>query len=139
MYLNSINPQERIQRPSNIYFRGANAAFLIFDLTDDYSFSRLDFWLKEILEKSKDICIFLIGTKSDLTCKIPEDKITQFTVENQLEFFRVSSKTGENVHASLNQCLNQMIEKNKEKFGKDFVEVPTQILQKEMDSYCLVL
>jgi GTPase SAR1 family protein len=97
-------------------------------------------WLKEIRDNTENASIFLIGTKGDLTIKVPADKITLFAVENNLNYFQVSSKTGENVDESMDQCINEMIEKNKHNFGKDQVVVPIvkKKVEQESGSWCII-
>uniref|UniRef100_A0A3Q3J7U6 Ras-related protein Rab-24 n=1 Tax=Monopterus albus TaxID=43700 RepID=A0A3Q3J7U6_MONAL len=57
---------ERYEAMSRIYYRGARAAIVCYDLTDSSSFQRARFWVKE-LQKCEEQCkIYLCGTKSDL-------------------------------------------------------------------------
>uniref|UniRef100_A0A3B3BA55 Ras-related protein Rab-24 n=1 Tax=Oryzias melastigma TaxID=30732 RepID=A0A3B3BA55_ORYME len=62
---------ERYEAMSRIYYRGARAAIICYDLTDSSSFQRAHFWVKE-LQNCEELCkIYLCGTKSDL---IDEDR-----------------------------------------------------------------
>ncbi|MGH0155895.1 UNVERIFIED_CONTAM: hypothetical protein FKN15_030107 [Acipenser sinensis] len=57
---------ERYEAMSRIYYRGAKAAIVCYDLTDSSSFQRVQFWVKE-LQSCEELCrIYLCGTKSDL-------------------------------------------------------------------------
>ncbi|CAG0914069.1 unnamed protein product [Notodromas monacha] len=59
--------QERYKAMSRIYYRGAKAAIVCYDLTDADSFREAQFWAQELL-KQEDACkIYLCGTKADLT------------------------------------------------------------------------
>ena len=54
----------------NLYFRDADAALVVFDLTDSKSFENVEFWLKELEDKApKNIEILIVGNKCDLADK----------------------------------------------------------------------
>ncbi|RVE64214.1 hypothetical protein OJAV_G00144440 [Oryzias javanicus] len=94
---------ERYEAMSRIYYRGARAAIICYDLTDSSSFQRARFWVKE-LQNCEELCkIYLCGTKSDL---IDEDRSRRqidyhdaqdFAEEIGAQLFETSSKTGNNV------------------------------------------
>jgi Ras-related protein Rab-1A len=124
--------KERHKSITDSFYRGATGVFLCFDLTDKDSFSRVSEWLQEVQKHTGDPCIFLIGTKADQTSDVPADKITLFAVENHLQYFQLSSKTGENVEESIDQCIDQIIQKNKHNFGKQKI---ARIKKVENQSY----
>lgn len=57
---------ERYEAMSRIYYRGAKAAIVCYDLTDSNSFERAKFWVKELRSLEEGCQIYLCGTKSDL-------------------------------------------------------------------------
>uniref|UniRef100_A0A667YXC7 Ras-related protein Rab-24 n=1 Tax=Myripristis murdjan TaxID=586833 RepID=A0A667YXC7_9TELE len=57
---------ERYEAMSRIYYRGARAAIVCYDLTDSSSFQRARFWVKELQNCEEHCKIYLCGTKSDL-------------------------------------------------------------------------
>ncbi|HKZ40385.1 MAG TPA: Rab family GTPase, partial [Candidatus Hodarchaeales archaeon] len=58
--------QERFQTLREVFFRGADGALLVFDLSNDTSLDILLDWYREILERAGPIPTYLIGNKSDL-------------------------------------------------------------------------
>uniref|UniRef100_A0A3Q0R103 Ras-related protein Rab-24 n=1 Tax=Amphilophus citrinellus TaxID=61819 RepID=A0A3Q0R103_AMPCI len=62
---------ERYEAMSRIYYRGARAAIVCYDLTDSSSFQRARFWVKELQNCEEHCKIYLCGTKNDL---IQEDR-----------------------------------------------------------------
>ena len=61
------------------YYRGANGALLVYDITKPYTFENVDHWLKELREHAKtEILVMLVGNKIDLehlrTVKTAEGK-----------------------------------------------------------------
>uniref|UniRef100_A0A3P8U0N6 Ras-related protein Rab-24 n=1 Tax=Amphiprion percula TaxID=161767 RepID=A0A3P8U0N6_AMPPE len=57
---------ERYEAMSRIYYRGARAAIVCYDLTDSSSFQRARFWVKELQNCEEHCKIYLCGTKNDL-------------------------------------------------------------------------
>ncbi|KAH0785985.1 Rab family GTPase [Histomonas meleagridis] len=76
------------------YFRGANFAFLCFDLSRPETFDNLEKWYQRAIENASEIkFFFLVGCKSDLPQKVEETQINEFAKKNQMEYFSVSSKS----------------------------------------------
>ncbi|CAM1296854.1 RAB24 (predicted) [Pycnogonum litorale] len=94
---------ERYEAMSRIYYRGAKAAIVCYDLTDRSSFDRAEFWVKELKRYEEECKIYLCGTKKDI---VQEDKksrsvdyhtTTDYGDEIGAPIIETSSKTGENV------------------------------------------
>ncbi|MFW9785189.1 MAG: Rab family GTPase [Candidatus Heimdallarchaeota archaeon] len=82
------------------YCKGANAAFYLYDITNDRSIEHLPEWTQIVRENAGDIPIMLIGSKRDLEefRAVPrEDGILTAKKYNLASFIELSSKTGENV------------------------------------------
>merc|ERR1712167_536812 len=59
--------QERFHALGPIYYRDADGALLVFDVTDGESFEKVKMWVKELRKMvGKDIAICIAGNKSDL-------------------------------------------------------------------------
>ncbi|XP_025903297.1 ras-related protein Rab-24, partial [Nothoprocta perdicaria] len=94
---------ERYEAMSRIYYRGARAAVVCYDLTDSSSFQRAKFWVNELQNFEENCRIYLCGTKSDL---LEEDRrkrgvdfhdVQDYADEIKAELFETSSKTGQSV------------------------------------------
>ena len=49
------------------YYRGANGALLVYDITKPHTYENMEHWLEELRTHAKnDIVVMLIGNKSDL-------------------------------------------------------------------------
>mmetsp|Transcript_19301 Transcript_19301/g.32881 ORF Transcript_19301/g.32881 Transcript_19301/m.32881 type:complete len:141 (+) Transcript_19301:75-497(+) len=61
--------QERYDALTKMYFKGAEAAIVVYDVTDDQSFEKAQKWLRELEEtkdsESTEIVTFLVGNKID--------------------------------------------------------------------------
>uniref|UniRef100_A0A8C1SNU7 Ras-related protein Rab-24 n=1 Tax=Cyprinus carpio TaxID=7962 RepID=A0A8C1SNU7_CYPCA len=94
---------ERYEAMSRIYYRGARAAIVCYDLTDSSSFGRARFWVKELQNCEEHCKIYLCGTKSDLieadrsVRQVDYHDVQDFADEIGAQHFETSSKTGKNV------------------------------------------
>jgi len=64
-----IGAQKYFKRYRKTYYNGAQAAFIVFDLTNRESFENVTYWhneLKEFIE-NRDLPIIIIGNKTDIT------------------------------------------------------------------------
>jgi GTPase SAR1 family protein len=56
LYFQDTAGSERYEAMSRIYYRGAKAAIICFDLTEQNSFEKVKFWVKE-LAKNEEVSI----------------------------------------------------------------------------------
>ncbi|CAK4032769.1 Ras-like GTP-binding RYL2 [Lecanosticta acicola] len=75
--------QERFRSISRLYYRGANAAILCYDVTSKKSFEEMGTWLKELrdncgLEAEDDMILHVVGTKSDVVAQDPKRREVPF-------------------------------------------------------------
>ncbi|CAK9110881.1 Ras-related protein Rab-5B [Durusdinium trenchii] len=92
--------QERYEAITPLYYRSAEAAVIVFDLTYQESFQKAKEWLKRLRKErpDPDMPIALVGNKCDREGREVDDEAVQtFVEENNLKYFETSAKTGENV------------------------------------------
>lgn len=92
--------QERYHSLAPMYYRGAHAAIVVYDITNANSFARAKDWVDELLTQAPpDIVVALAGNKLDLddTRGIQTDIAAAYANENNLLFFETSAKTSANV------------------------------------------
>eukprot|EP01006_Ploeotia_vitrea_P043384 TRINITY_DN66723_c7_g9_i1.p1 TRINITY_DN66723_c7_g9~~TRINITY_DN66723_c7_g9_i1.p1 ORF type:complete len:205 (-),score=32.90 TRINITY_DN66723_c7_g9_i1:1043-1657(-) len=92
--------QERYKSLASMYYRGAAAALVVYDITSAESFDRAKYWVKELLINSNEnIVIALTGNKCDLVeqRKVPQDEATKYAQENGLIYVETSAKNAINV------------------------------------------
>lgn len=76
--------QERFRSISKLYYRGANAAVLCYDITNAKSFEDMGVWLRELRDKTTapdgqdPIIIHVVGTKSDVVAEDPSKREVPF-------------------------------------------------------------
>jgi Ras-related protein Rab-5C len=104
--------QERYRALAPMYYRNADAAVLVYDITDPDSFDALLSWYQELQKNVPDCIIFLAGNKLDLKDKrkVSLQQAQEFAKEKDCTLREVSSKTGENIQdlfAALGAALTQ--------------------------------
>jgi Ras-related protein Rab-5B len=84
------------------YCLGANAAFLLYDITRPQTLDNIAEWTSIVRQKGGPIPIMLVGSKLDLTDtqrQITREYGIQVAEKNELaSFAEISSKTGQNVN-----------------------------------------
>jgi len=93
--------QERYHSLAPMYYRGSQAAIVVYDITNPESFTRAKSWVKELhRQASANIVISLAGNKADLGNKrmVEYDEAQAYAEENGLLFMETSAKTAMNVN-----------------------------------------
>lgn len=97
--------QERYKSLAPMYYRNANAALVVYDVTQEDSLTKARSWVNELKSKvgDEDLVICLVGNKLDLVESSPKMKVIDeedartYTEQNGLIFHEVSAKTGKGV------------------------------------------
>lgn len=93
--------QERYHSLAPMYYRGAQAAIVVYDITNQDTFGRAKTWVKELQRQaSPNIVIALAGNKADLANKrmVEYEEAQTYAEENSLLFMETSAKTAMNVN-----------------------------------------
>lgn len=103
--------QERYKSLAPMYYRNANCAVVVFDLTSSTSLGRAKSWVKELqLQASENIVIALAGNKADLTSKreVDREEAEEYAREAGLLYFETSARSGENVKEMFKAIAERM-------------------------------
>jgi len=93
--------QERYHSLAPMYYRGAQAAIIVYDITNYDSFERAKAWVKELQRQGNpNIVIAFAGNKVDLAAnrKVSVEAAQTFCDENEILFMETSAKTAANVN-----------------------------------------
>jgi len=93
--------QERYHSLAPMYYRGAQAAIVVFDIESQDTFARAKTWVKELQRQaSPNIVIALAGNKADLANKrmVEYEEAQAYAEDNGLLFMETSAKTAMNVN-----------------------------------------
>jgi small GTP-binding protein len=90
--------QERYISLASLYYRNANVALLVFDLTRSVTFKSLAKWAHDVRERAQpNVKLIIVGNKCDLAHKrqVNPNEITDFKAQIGASFyFETSAKTG---------------------------------------------
>ena len=92
--------QERYHSLAPMYYRGAQAALVVYDITSKDSFIKAQNWVRELQRQSNtNIVIALVGNKLDLASarSVENNEARLFADENNVLFMETSAKTAINV------------------------------------------
>uniref|UniRef100_A0A2P2KZJ4 Uncharacterized protein MANES_03G019800 n=1 Tax=Rhizophora mucronata TaxID=61149 RepID=A0A2P2KZJ4_RHIMU len=93
--------QERYHSLAPMYYRGAAAAVVVYDITSMESFERAKKWVLELQRQGNpNLITFFVGNKADLEerRKVGSEESEQYAKENGLAFLETSAKTAQNVN-----------------------------------------
>ncbi|KAG9450208.1 hypothetical protein H6P81_010173 [Aristolochia fimbriata] len=93
--------QERYHSLAPMYYRGAAAAIVAYDITSMDSFGRAKKWVQELQRQGNpNLVMVLVGNKADLEAKRKVDtkEGESYAQENGLYFLETSAKTAQNVN-----------------------------------------
>mmetsp|Transcript_2221 Transcript_2221/g.6560 ORF Transcript_2221/g.6560 Transcript_2221/m.6560 type:complete len:232 (-) Transcript_2221:578-1273(-) len=92
--------QERYMSLAPLYYRGAAAAAVVFDITMKDSFEKAKYWVKELQKNgSGDTVIILVGNKIDLESlrQVPSADAQEYAESSGMLFVETSAKTADNI------------------------------------------
>ena len=105
--------QEKYKSMVSSYYRGANVALIIFDLTNHMSFDALPSWIENYYKNEPEQKnIILIGNKKDLEVErqVTQEEAETFAETNNMIYFETSAKDGENIDYVFNYAAEKLLE-----------------------------
>jgi small GTP-binding protein len=104
--------QERFRALTPLFYRDAQGAIVVFDLTDANSLQVTRRWFTELHNARGTACsVIVVGNKNDLHDKRCEDvpDAQPYCEANSIDYFETSAKTGANVDAAFLCLVKKMI------------------------------
>ena len=91
-------------------FKISNAVILVYDVTNEDSFTAIKDWIEIIKNNENKAIIALVAQKCDLKERVvSEEKGKELANELGVEFFEVSAKTGENIEELFNHLVQKCV------------------------------
>tara|TARA_Y100001958_G_C21073242_1_gene432025 strand:- start:11 stop:613 length:603 start_codon:yes stop_codon:yes gene_type:complete len=117
--------QERYRSLAPMYYRGAKAAVIVYDITDEDTFKGAKTWVSEIKKKSNNCLILLVGNKVDLTNnrKVDINMVKNYVDDNNIIYMESSAKTGLNVEKIFTTIAENIPEDNEEREHEPINEI----------------
>ena len=106
--------QERYRALAPMYYRGARAAFIVYDITNKDTLQNAKFWIREVTKKGEPGCILvLLGNKLDIPNRqIEYEEVSSFVKIINIMFAEVSAKTGQNINNIMTDVAKELALKN---------------------------
>ena len=92
--------QERYRSLAPMYYRGACAAIIVYDITCTQSFIGAKTWITELMHKADNNCIIaLAGNKTDLELHrtVNKNDVEEYIKGTNIFHIEISAKTGDNI------------------------------------------
>ncbi|MBY9006173.1 MAG: GTP-binding protein [Candidatus Lokiarchaeota archaeon] len=124
LFIWDIGAQKYFKRFRETYYQGAQAVFIVFDLTNKESYENVQEWFNEINEfvKTEGLSIIIVGNKSDLKEERQIEYKKGVEITNLLHkqgilnisYIETSALTGENISEAFRLLSYHYIMENKE-------------------------
>ena len=118
---------ERYRAMAPMYYRDAQAAVIVYDITSKESFDDVETWLLELKEKGPKGCIIaLVGNKSDLSAsrQVSTQQAQNYADTKKVNiFFETSALNGENINELFQKVAEYV-------FNKPIIQETTVSLEK---------
>ncbi|KAG5509507.1 hypothetical protein JKF63_06212 [Porcisia hertigi] len=106
--------QERFKSLAAMYYRGAAAALVLFDIISTDTFEKARYWIHELRLNSPETIIMLVGNKKDLE----EERQVSFSEAQQCAaamgamYCETSARSGDGVQDAFHTIATKLVETN---------------------------
>nr|XP_010932061.1 ras-related protein Rab5 isoform X2 [Elaeis guineensis]XP_019708806.1 ras-related protein Rab5 isoform X2 [Elaeis guineensis]XP_029122785.1 ras-related protein Rab5 isoform X2 [Elaeis guineensis] len=104
--------QERYHSLAPMYYRGAAAAVVVYDISSTDSFTRAKKWVQELQRQGNPrLVMALVANKADLETKrqVDNEEGELYAQENGLFFIETSAKTAQNVNELFYEIAKRLV------------------------------
>jgi len=123
--------QERYRSLAPMYYRGASAAVIVYDVTNKDSFDGAKSWVHELqgVNRSDNLVIALAGNKADLVESDPNSREVDpevakaYAQDMGIFFVETSAKTGQHVKDVFEEIARRLPKESKEDGGGNNFQV----------------
>eukprot|EP01136_Pigoraptor_vietnamica_P000596 Opistho-1_new@26100 len=104
--------QERFRSMAPMYYRGANAALLVYDITSEPSFEDMKSWVLELRKSvESDVVLCVVGNKADLedARRVPTAVARKYAEEIGALFCETSAKSDNGVEPMFTEVARKLM------------------------------
>ena len=104
---------EKFNSVTSGYLRGLHACFIVFDVTDRYSFEHLNEWIQLYCNFNQypEKVLFLLGNKIDKQNRtVSFEEGNNFAKEKDIPYFETSAMTMKNINEAFDKMINYILE-----------------------------
>jgi len=110
--------QERFRTITTAYYRGAMGILLVYDVSDEASFTNVRNWMRQIDQNAaENVNRLLIGNKSDVEAgdrKVTYEQGKNLAADYGIKFFETSAKLNSNVDEAFLSIASDIVDRLKE-------------------------
>ncbi|XP_038291793.1 ras-related protein Rab-17 isoform X2 [Canis lupus familiaris] len=114
--------QEKYHSICHLYFRGANAALLVYDITRKDSFCKAQQWLQDLERQvpAGEVVVMLVGNKTDLgeQREVTFQEGKEFAESKRLLFMEASAKLNHQVTEVFSALARELLRREEGKQGR---------------------
>ena len=107
--------QERFKAIISTYYKGAQGAIFIFDITNENSFEKMKSLIEETKKELPDIKMIILENKVDLEDEreVSRELIEEYQISTDIEIIKTSSKTGEGIDEAFLAIVKELFKDKK--------------------------
>lgn len=104
--------QENFRSLVKSYYRDTCIVFLVYDITNKFSFISLNVWYRDLADLTNNPHIILIGNKCDLVTdrQVSFEEGKQFATDNNMLFIETSAKLSQNVNDAFIMIVDKTLQ-----------------------------
>ena len=113
--------QEKYNAITKNLFLKVQGIIIMYDITSENSFISLKKWVNSIKEEcGQNMQKIMVGNKCDLNWEraVRKERALQYSNEEKIDYIETSSKTGENIRASIIKLCEKVLDNTE--IGEDF-------------------
>jgi len=122
--------QERFRTITQAYYRGAMGILLVYDVTDEKSFSNIRSWMRNIEQHANtEVVKVLLGNKCDMKQKrtVKQEDGEELAKEYGIEFFETSAKDKINVDQAFTRMAKLIKDKRRDEVNENTINTAHNI------------
>ncbi|KAG5483420.1 hypothetical protein CUR178_07741 [Leishmania enriettii] len=106
--------QERFRSLASMYYRGAAAALVVFDIISTDTYERAKHWIRELHVNSPETLVMLVGNKKDLESErqVALAEAQQCATEMGAMYGETSARSGDGVQEAFHAIAAKLVETN---------------------------
>merc|ERR1712087_570555 len=119
--------QEKYRSLAPLYYRGASAALVVYDITNRESFENARKWIEEVqTQEGSHVVIGLAANKVDLAAnrKVSTDEGADFAKNKNFIFFETSAKNSTNIKEIFRAIAEEVPKRQKPSKSKNIIVEP---------------
>ena len=135
--------EERFHSVGAAFYRGADACILVYDITQQESFTKLQNWRDDLYVKSgispdEDFIFIAFGNKADLAeqRQVAEETAKSWGELNHISVFEVSAKSGQNIENGFQELVRLFMKSCSAKRESSSETITIKIQNRDANNKC---